>query len=119
MSSIFTPYLTNITAITKAQNAVVTVAETPPYSVGEILSFRVSEPYGMVELNNLSARVLEIDGNDVTLEIDTLGFTSFVYPPVGTVIYPALLIPAGSGIVPDSPIPMTDMSSPFDNQPNS
>jgi len=114
----YNPFITHINAITNAQKAVVTVDETPQYSVGEILSFRVSPPYGMTEINNASARVLEIDGNDITLEIDTLGLNPFVYPPVGTVVQPALLVPAGSGIVPDSPIPMTDLSSPFDNAPN-
>ena len=116
--STFTPFITNITAISNAQNAVVTVTETPPYSVGELLSFRVSKPYGMTEINNASARVLEVNGNEITLEIDTLGLTSFVYPPVGTIVQPGLLVPAGSGIVPDSPIPMTDLRSPFDNEPN-
>ena len=117
MSSIFTPFLTNITNITNAQQAIVTVSETPPYSEGEIVSFRVSEPYGMTEINNLSARVLDIIGNNIEVELDTLSFTPFVFPPVGTVVKPALMIPAGSGIVPDSSIPMTNLQDVFDNVP--
>lgn len=115
--SVFTPFLTNITGITNAQNAVVTTVEDSPYSVGELISFRVSRPYGMTEINNLSGRVLNVSTNTFTVEIDTLGFTAFVFPPVGTVIVPAVAVPAGSGIVPESPIPMTNLADVFDNVP--
>lgn len=113
----YTPFVTNITNITNSQNAVVTVEDSSPYSLGEIVSFRVSRPYGMTEINNLSARIVGIAGNDVTVEIDTLGWNTFVYPPVGTVVIPALLVPAGSGIVPLSAIPMTNLQDAFDNAP--
>lgn len=117
MSSSFTPFITNITNITNAQEAVVTVIETPPYSIGEIVSLRVSKPYGMTEVNNVSTRVLDVSGNDITIELDTLGLTTFVYPPIGEVVKPALVIPSASGIVPDSPIPMTNLQDAFDNIP--
>ena len=113
----YTPFITNITSITNAQQAVVTTVENSPYSVGEIVSFRVSSPYGMTEINNLSGRVLSVSSNQFTIEIDTLGFTSFVYPPIGEVVIPAVAVPAGSGIVPNSSIPMTNLQDVFDNQP--
>lgn len=116
--STFTPFLTNITGITKAQEAVVTTVENSPYSAGEIVSFRVSSPYGMTEINNLSGRVLSVSSNTFTVEIDTTDFNAFVYPPVGTVITPAVVVPAGSGIVPDSSIPMTNLQDVFDNVPD-
>ncbi len=115
--SVFSPFKSNITNITNAQEAVVTVDDASSYSVGEIVSFRVSKPYGMTEINNLSARIVSIASNDVTVEVDTLGWNAFVYPPVGTVEVPALLVPAGSGIVPDSAIPMTNLQDTFDNKP--
>lgn len=111
----YTPFLTNITGITNAQRAEVTTVENSPYSVGELVSFRVSSPYGMTEINNLSGRVLSVSSNTFTVEIDTLGFRAFVYPPVGEVIVPAVVVPAGSGIVPDSDIPMTNLQDAFDN----
>lgn len=115
--SVFTPFLTNITGITNAQNAVVTTVENSPYSVGELISFRVSRPYGMTEINNLSGRVLNVSTNTFIIEINTLGFTAFVYPPVGKVIVPAVAVPAGSGIVPQSSLPMTNLTDAFDNVP--
>lgn len=113
----YTPFVLNIMDISRAQQAVVTTEENSPYSAGEIISFRVSAPYGMTEINNLSGRVLNVDANSFTVEIDTLGFSAFVYPPVGTVVVPAITVPVGSGVVPDSPIPMTNIQDCFDNAP--
>jgi hypothetical protein len=113
----YTPFILNITDISNAQRAVVTTVEDSPYSAGEIISFRVSAPYGMTEINNLSGRVLSVSDNIFTVEIDTLGFNQFVYPPVGTVVIPAVTVPVGSGRVPNSAVPMTNLQDCFDNAP--
>lgn len=114
----YIPYLTTITNISIAAQAVVTVIETPPYTPGEYVSFRVSQPYAMTQMNNQVALVLSVSGNNITTNFNTLGFTSFVYPPVGEVIYPALLIPAGSGIIPGSVPATVNLQDAFDNIPN-
>lgn len=113
----YTPFILNITNISNARQAVVTTVEDSPYSAGEIISFRVSAPYGMTEINNLSGRVLSVNANSFTVGIDTLGFHHFVYPPVGTVVIPAVTVPVGSGIVPNSAIAMTNLQDCFDNFP--
>jgi hypothetical protein len=115
--STYTPFVTNITNITNSLQATVTTVETSPYTVGEIVSFRVSTPYGMTQINNLSSTVVEVSSNTFTVDMDTLQFNPFVYPPVGQVVYPALAVPAGSGIVPNSSIPMTNLEDAFDNVP--
>lgn len=112
----YTPYVLNIIGITNAQQAVINFGTQHPYTSGEILSFRVSQPYGMIEMNNKQARVLEIDSTTVTIEIDTLSFTPFVYPPVGLVVTPAQCVPAGSGIVPGLYVPTMNLEDAFDNR---
>ena len=113
----YTPFLNYITNITNSQFAQVTTIDDVPYSAGEIVSFRVSQPYGMTQINNLSSRVLSVSSNTFVIELDTLSFAPFIYPPVGIVVIPAVVVPAGSGVVPASPIPMTNLKDVFDNQP--
>jgi hypothetical protein len=113
----YTPFLTNITAITNSNPAVVTTSQTVPYTLGELVSFRVSQPYAMTQINNLVGLVLAVNGSSFTVNLNTTTFTPFQYPPVGTVIYPAVAVPAGSGVVPNSPIAMTNIEDAFDNVP--
>jgi hypothetical protein len=112
----YTPYGLPIIGITNAQNAVVDFGTAHPYTAGEFLSFRVSKPYGMIEINNLQGRVLAITSTTVTMEIDTLSFTPFVYPPVGVVEVPAQVVPAGSGIIPGQYTPTVNLEDAFDNR---
>lgn len=113
----YTPYLRDIIGITNAWQAVVNFGTTHPYTPGELVSFRVSKPYGMVEINNLTGRVLAITSQTITIDIDTRSFNSFVYPPSGTVTIPAQAVPAGSGLIPDSNPPTVNLQDVFDNEP--
>ena len=112
----YTPYGLPIIGITNSQNAVVDFGTSHPYTAGELLSFRVSKPYGMIEMNNLQGRVLAITSTTVIVEIDTLSFNAFVYPPVGVVEVPAQAIPAGSGIIPRQYTPTVNLEDAFDNR---
>jgi hypothetical protein len=113
----YTPFLSYISNISNAQNAIVTFTATHPYTVGELLGLRVSQPYGMIEVNNMTSQVIATTSLTVTLALDTLTFTPFVYPPVGTVTYPAIAVPAGSGIVPNAIPAQTNILDVFDNAP--
>ena len=116
--SAFVPTFQFISNITQANNAVVTFTQDHGYVLGEILSFRVSKPYGMVQINNLSGTIQSLTTNTVTMDINTLQFTPFITPD-GFQIYPAMAVPAGSGIIPDS-IPRTvTLLDSFDNVPES
>lgn len=121
----FYPSLCYITNITNALNAVVTFLVNHDFTDGEIISLRSSRPYGMYEVNNLRARVLSHTSNTVNLELSTLNFNAFVYPPVGQVIYPAMAVPSSSGVVPNSLNPTipayitgTNLEDSFDNIPS-
>lgn len=90
-----------IIGITNALNAQVDFATTHDFTPGENVAFRVSKPFGMVEINEKVARVLSIDSTSVVVELDTLSFTPFIYPPVEDQYSPAMLLPSSSGIIPD------------------
>lgn len=115
MNNIYTPFIMNITGISNAQYAVVSFAADHPFSLGEIISFRVSAPYAMTEMNNLQSRIIDLTDTTITTEIDSSNFTAFVYPPVGTVIVPAQAVPSSSGIVPNSFPVMTNLMDAFDH----
>lgn len=116
--STYVPFLSNIVGITNAQQAVVTFSAAHSFTDGEIISLRVSKNYGMFEVNNKQARVLSHNSLTVTLELDTLGLNTFVYPPVGLLVYPAVAVPAGSGIVPGQYTPTMNLEDSFDNVPD-
>lgn len=113
----YTPYLKDIIGITNAQLAQVDFGTEHPYTPGQIVSFRVSQPYGMIEINNRQARILSITSTTITVELDTTNFNAFVYPPVGIVEVAAQCVPAGSGIVPGLYTPTMNLEDVFDNQP--
>jgi hypothetical protein len=116
-TGIFYPPAQYISNITNAQQAVVTFTTNHMFTLGEIVSFRVSKPYGMIQMNNISSRVISLSADTITIEVDTLNFNVFIYPPSGLVVYPAMAVPAGSGVVPNSFVAMTNLEDAFDNLP--
>lgn len=92
-----------ILAITKSYPMVVTVvlynyAPTPRVNVyipGMNVKFYIPRTYGMLQLNNRIGNILSVSGNDLTIDIDSSGFDTYVIatPPEE---YPASLSPAGS-----------------------
>lgn len=107
------PVLRYITAISQGQTTTVTLDKNHDFTVGELISFRVSPPFGMVEINNLVGKVLSITPNTVTVDIDSLNWTPFV----NAGIYkqqPAVVVPAGSGIIPGSIPTQTSLFDAFD-----
>lgn len=98
-----------IANITKAAQGVVYFTGKNDFTPGEILSFRVSEDFGMLEMMDKRARVLSVTNSStvssVTLDLDTSGFTTFVYPTSAVAaagVSPAVAVPSSSGVVPDN-----------------
>lgn len=116
-SGTFYPSFSYISGITNAAPAVVTFTSPHDFTVGEIIGLRSSRPYGMSEVNNLSVLVLATTSTTVTLELNTTSFTPFVYPPVGLVTYPAMAVPASSGVIPGAIPPQTNLTDSFDDIP--
>lgn len=114
--SVFVPAYRLITDISQAPQAVVTFSEEHTYTPGEILSFRVSPSYGMFQMNNRQGKVLSITDLTVTMDIDSSFFDAFVTPSSAGA-YPAMAVPAGSGIIPASYPATVNLEDAFDNVP--
>lgn len=117
----WTPPARIITNITQATQAVITFSVTHSFIVGEEVSFRVPSAYGMTQMNNLLGIVQSINttNNTITVDIDSSGFSAFVYPGSGVVQSgpsPAMAVPAGSGPYPGAVQPFVPVQDAFDNQ---
>lgn len=112
----FTPQLQYIDGITLGQITTVHYVSPHDYIVGEIISFRVSPPFGTSELNNKQATIIAITSQTVDVPIDSTTWTPFVYPVTGKVT-PPYSVPSASGITPGSYPSTVTLLCPFDDQP--
>lgn len=113
-SNLLFPRWRYIIGISNAQYAIVTFPDLHDFVLNEIISFRVTKPYGMVEINERRAKVLALDEFNVTIDIDTNFFTEFIYPVSG-LNTPPVCVPVGSGINFDSAFAFTILNDAFDN----
>ncbi len=72
-----------------------TSTEVNTYIVGMAIRLVIPYTYGMFQANNLVGTILEINGNDFTLDIDSSLFDVFAVPGAITEA-PATISPAGS-----------------------
>ncbi len=119
-----------IANITQATQAVVYFTGKNDYTPGEILGFRVSDAFGMQEMDLVHARVLSVVNSatvsSVVLDWDTSGYTAFDFPTSAVAlagVSPAVAVPSASGVVPDNgsaTIPQipegTQLRDAFDNR---
>ncbi len=109
----FIPNLQYIANISQAQQAIVTFVTQTNFFVGEWIGFRIPPSNGMIQLNNQQARILEIDGLNIKIDIDTLGFFPFISfsdPQI-----PCIAVPVASGIIPGTNT--VTLEDAFDNEP--
>jgi len=88
-----------ITAITNTNPMVVTITNSiyNTYVVGMLVTLTVPQSYGMQQANDLTGQIINILGNNFTLNIDASNFDLFVIPPSSpTPTIPASLSPGGS-----------------------
>jgi hypothetical protein len=74
---------------------VVTVSTTNSYIVGQVVHLTVPYAYGMIQADQLNAKIIAVNGADFSLNVDATQFDAFVTPS-GAVVKPASLSPAGS-----------------------
>ena len=95
------PSSLTITAITQSAPMVITVAinnaasEAVTYIVGMAVRLNVPQTYKMFQAKNLVGTIIEINGLNYTLNIDSSQFDAFVVPS-GNVEQPATISPNGS-----------------------
>lgn len=102
-----------ITAIAQGQTTTVTTEQDHGYTVGQIVSMRVSQPYGMVEINNLESTIINLTPNTFTVDIDSMNWTPFVNAGIFKQ-YPAVVVPSSSGIIPGAIPTQTNLFDAFD-----
>lgn len=112
---VFVPRFRYISDITNEQYPTVTFTDTHDFVLNEIISFRVTQPYGMVEINNKQTKVLEVGNSSIVIGINTTYFTPFIYPVSGQNT-PPVCVPVASGIDNNNPFfVFTILDDEFDN----
>ena len=120
-SGTYIPFKCNITAITQAQQAVITTAVNHGWVVGNLVQCVIPKEYGMRQLNGLTGIVLAITDDTITVNIDTLKFDAFAIPVVSslTVLDPPEVIPIGGDntgyVTPDISDPALQIPGTFRN----
>ena len=98
-SSPVVPMSLNITNISKSYPMVVTVTvesnQVNQYVIGQKIVLTVPDSYGMSEANNITGIISAISSNDISLNIDSRQFNTFV-TPLDYERQPASIAPAGS-----------------------
>lgn len=109
------PAFRYITDISNAQNAVITTSEDHDFTDGEIVSFRVTSPYGMDEMNDQQAKVLSHTDDTITVDIDSMNYTAFIYPVAGLTT-PPVVVPSSSGVISRQFNSEMNLEDAFDNR---
>ena len=96
-SGTYIPFKCTITAITQAQQAVITTAVDHGWVVGNLIQCMIPKEYGMRQLTGITGLVLAVTSDTVTVNIDTTHFDTFAIPVVSalTVLDPSEIIPVG------------------------
>jgi hypothetical protein len=131
----FYPRAQQVLFVTQANQGVVYFAKPNDFTPGEIVDFSIPVSYGMTQLSYLTAkegyigvrppgaaRVLSVTNSStvssITIDVNTVGFTPFIYPTSGTYLAaasPPICVPAGSGVVPLNGNPFVPLSPPGTN----
>lgn len=92
------PGMLLITAISRAYPMVVTIVNSlyNTYVVDQLVCLTVPPAYGMYQANELTAKIIDINGTQFSLNVNSSAFDAFVVPSGITISQPASLAPAGS-----------------------
>ena len=106
-----------INALTNAQQAVATFTADHDFTVGEVVSFRVTRDFGMFQINNERGLVTAITNDTITVDIDSTFWDIFDYSVLDTAgTTPPTCVPCCSKVVPGSSPPRINILDAFDNR---
>jgi hypothetical protein len=93
------PSSLEITAISKAFPMVISTTmnsdQVNTYIPGQLVKLMIPQTYGMWQANGLVGMITDVTGSNITVNIDSSGFDSFVVP-ASSAEQPASLSPSGS-----------------------
>lgn len=94
------PGMLLISAISNSNPMVVTIVDSiyNTYVAGQLVCLTVPPQYGMFQANELTAKIIAIDGDDFSLNVNSTNFDVFSIPgdSLPPPSRPASLAPAGS-----------------------
>jgi hypothetical protein len=102
-----------IIAITNDVRAQVETDSSHGFVDGQIVSFRVTKPFGMFEINNMQTQVTVISSTVFETEINTSFWNEFIYPASEDKVTPPTVVPVGSGVV-QAFVPYVTLDDAFD-----
>ena len=90
------PSLRRIVNITQENHAVITTSVDSTYVAGQSIRLDIPPQFGMIQANGLLVNVISVTGGNITVNLDTTGFSPFVFPLVAAYPFtPAQTIPVG------------------------
>lgn len=88
-----------ITAMTQSMPLIITVSvpadSANAYLVGQLVRLTVPKTWGMFQANGLTLRIVDINGLNFSLSIDSTNFDPFIYA-ISSSETPASIAPAGA-----------------------
>ncbi len=113
----FYPQRALINAITNDTQAVTTFTADHDFTVGQVVSFRVTRDFGMFQINNKKGTVIAITSDTITVDIDSSSWDAFDFSLIDTLeTTPPQCVPCCSAKVPGSEPPRTNLQDTFDNR---
>lgn len=102
-----------IASITQSNPMVITTNNSHGYIAGMMVRFSIPSAFGMNQLNALSAQVLSVTSNTLTINVNSTNFTPFAYPsPLPGAFTPPTIIPNSSGpYLPPQPLAYANQDS--------
>jgi hypothetical protein len=91
--TIFYPAYNLITAITNAENAVISLQNTNDLTVGQVIRILVPNSYGMKQINKQTASILIADPAFIVVNINTTAYDVFAVPSMP--LNQSFIIPIG------------------------
>lgn len=117
VTNVIYPQKAFINAITNANQAVVTFTADHDFTLGEIVSFRVTPSFGMNQINFKRGTVLSLTSDTITVDIDSSTWDAFDYSALDTAgTTPPVCVPCCSTKIPGSNPPNININDAFDNR---
>lgn len=111
------PKFAYINAITNGVTTTATFTANHDFTVGEIVSFRVTKSFGMFQINNVKCKVLSKTADTITVDVDSSTWDLFTYANINTAgTTPPVCVPSASGVIDNIPTPSYNIEDAFDKR---